>query len=104
MTKVIYKPLALALGLLGGMLARTLVTQVWKRIDDEPVPPKPTQEGYSFKKILLASALQGAILATVKAAVTRGGAEAVSRATGEWPGEKVSEGRKAEGRKSLRAA
>lgn len=89
MVKVIYKPLALVLGLVGGLLAKQVVTQIWKRVDDEPVPPKPTQEGYSWKKILLASALQGAVLSTVKAAVSRGGAAAVSRATGEWPGEKA---------------
>jgi hypothetical protein len=87
--KVLYKPLALALGLLGGILAKAAFTQVWKRIDDEPVAPKPTQEGYSWRKILLASALQGAILSTVKAAVARGGAEGVYKATGEWPGEKA---------------
>ena len=89
MTKAIYKPLAIVLGLVGGMIAKSIVTQSWKRVDDEPVPPKPTQEGYSWKKILVASALQGAVLSTVKAAVSRGGAEAYSRATGEWPGEKA---------------
>ena len=89
MIKVIYKPLAIVLGLVGGMIAKSIVTQIWKRVDDEPVPPKPTQEGYGWKKILLASALQGAVLSTVKAAVSRGGAEAVARATGEWPGEKA---------------
>jgi hypothetical protein len=95
MVKALYKPLALALGLLGGLLAKNIVTQIWKRIDDEPVPPKPTQEGYSWKKILLASALQGAVLSTVKAAVSRGGAEAVARATGEWPGEKLADAKAA---------
>lgn len=90
MVKVIYKPLALALGLLGGILAKSVFTQVWKRVDGEPVAPKPTQEGYSWKKILLASALQGAILSTVKAAVSRGGAEGVYKATGTWPGDKAT--------------
>ena len=87
MVKVVYKPLAIALGLLGGVLAKNVFTQVWKRVDGAHVAPKPTQEGYSWKKILLASAVQGAILSTVKAAVARGGAEGVYRATGTWPGE-----------------
>ena len=36
---------------------------------------------------LVASAIQGAIFATVKAVVSRGGARAFQRLTGEWPGD-----------------
>jgi hypothetical protein len=42
---------------------------------------------YRMREILVAAAIQGAIFATVKAVINRGGARAFQRLTGEWPGD-----------------
>ena len=39
------------------------------------------------REILVASAIQGAIFATTKAVINRGGARLFQRLTGEWPGD-----------------
>lgn len=87
MIKVLYKPLSLLLGVLAGVIASKAFEQVWKRIDPENQAPQPTQQQAGWGKVLLSSALQGAIYAGVKAAVSRGGAQGVQKATGTWPGE-----------------
>jgi len=86
-TKLIYKPVTLASGMVGGLVAGQVFKQVWKRVDGETEAPEALQKEYGWRKILLASALQGAIYATVKAAVSRGGAKGVEKVTGTWPGE-----------------
>ena len=85
MTKLLYKPLSLAFGVAGGLLAGALFKQVWKRVSDEPDAPDATDEHRGWGEVLAAAALQGAIFAAVKAAVDRGGATGVRRLTGVWP-------------------
>jgi hypothetical protein len=84
---IIYKPIAIVLGILGGILGRQVFNQVWQRIDDEE-PPEPTTRDTSLKRVLAAVALQGAIFAIVKMAIQRGGAKAFNHFLGIWPGEK----------------
>lgn len=86
--KILFKPITMVLGMIGGLVASAIFKQVWKRIDDEEDPPTPLQKEFGWKKILLAAALQGAIYGTVKAVVSRGGAKGVEKATGAWVGEK----------------
>jgi hypothetical protein len=85
MTKVLYRPLGLAFGMAGGLLAGLLFKQVWKLLAGEEDAPNATDEDRTWREILLAAALQGAIFAVVKAAVDRGGAKGVHRLTGTWP-------------------
>ena len=87
MGKVIFKPVTLLFGFLGGMLASLVFRQVWKRIDDTEEAPSPTQREFGWGKVLLASVLQGAIYSGVKAAVSRAGAQGVEKVTGTWPGD-----------------
>jgi hypothetical protein len=84
--KLLYKPLSLAFGVAGGILAGIVFKQVWKVVAGEEEAPEATSEEYSWAEVLTAAALQGAIFAVVKAAVDRGGAAGVRRLTGEWPG------------------
>jgi hypothetical protein len=84
---LIYKPIGIILGILGGIAGRQVFNQVWQRIDDEE-PPEPTTRDRSLRRILLAVALQGAIFATVKMLIQRGGARAWRHLFGIWPGEK----------------
>jgi hypothetical protein len=87
MIKAVYKALSVLLSLLAAVLAGKLFEQVWKRLDDTSAAPSPTVKDAGWRRVLLAAALNGAIVAVVKAAVSRGGAAGVEMATGTWPGE-----------------
>ncbi|MFD5143071.1 DUF4235 domain-containing protein [Streptomyces sp. NPDC058401] len=85
-SKIAYKPVGLTLGAVSGMIAGMAFKQTWKVLEGEGDAPDATDEDRPWKQILLASAIQGAIFAVVKAAVDRSGAVAVRRLTGTWPG------------------
>ncbi|MFB7173830.1 DUF4235 domain-containing protein [Streptomyces sp. NPDC056254] len=82
---VAYKPVGLALGALGGALAGAAFKQLWKGIGHDDDAPNATDEDRTWREILIAAVLQGAVFAVVKAAIDRGGAVAVRRLTGTWP-------------------
>lgn len=84
---LIYKPIGIILGLLGGLVGKRVFAAVWSKIDEED-PPKPTTEDTTWPKLVAATAVQGMIFATVKMLVARGGARAWSYVFGAWPGEK----------------
>ncbi|MBC2907911.1 DUF4235 domain-containing protein [Streptomyces cupreus] len=85
-SKIAYKPVGMAMGALSGVLAGALFKQVWKQLGHEEDAPDATDEHHTWREILSAAVLQGAIFAGVKAAVDRGGATAIRRLTGAWPG------------------
>ncbi|MEV0601905.1 DUF4235 domain-containing protein [Streptomyces sp. NPDC050315] len=84
--KIAYTPVGIALGAVSGMIAGALFKQAWKRIGHEEDTPNARDEDRTWKEVLLAAALQGAIFAVVKAAMDRSGATATRRMTGTWPG------------------
>lgn len=86
MIKILYKPVGLVAGLLGGVLAGAIFKRIWKLAAGEDEAPKATDAGRSWREILLAAAVQGAIFAVVKAAVDRVAAEGTHKLTGIWPG------------------
>ncbi|UNO39869.1 DUF4235 domain-containing protein [Streptomyces sp. MST-110588] len=86
MIKLLYKPLGMLFGLLAGALAGAVFKRVWRKAAGQAEAPEPTDEDRSWREVLPAAALQGAILGTVRAAVDRGGAVAVRKLTGTWPG------------------
>jgi pectin methylesterase-like acyl-CoA thioesterase len=85
--KLLYKPVGLVVGFVGGMLARRLFAALWARIDDAE-PPKPTTERTSWPRVIGAAALQGAVFRGTKAAVDRAGAKSFAHLFGVWPGER----------------
>ncbi|MFF3342716.1 DUF4235 domain-containing protein [Streptomyces flavidovirens] len=85
-SKIAYKPVGGALGALSGVVAGAVVKQVWAKLGHDEEAPDATDEDRTWREILLAATLQGAIFAAVKAAVDRGGAAATKRLTGTWPG------------------
>jgi hypothetical protein len=87
MIKVLYKPLGLAVSVLGGILASAIFKKVWKLSAGEEDAPKATDADRGWPEILLAAALHGAIFAVVKAAVDRSAAEGARKLTGTWPGD-----------------
>jgi hypothetical protein len=84
--KIAYKPVGMAMGAVSGVLAGAVFKQVWKKLGHDEDAPDATDEHRTWREILTAAALQGAIFAGVKAAVDRGGATATRRLTGTWPG------------------
>ncbi|BAJ28071.1 MULTISPECIES: DUF4235 domain-containing protein [Kitasatospora] len=86
MVKILYKPLGLLLGALGGLTAGALFRRLWALLGHQEDAPSPTDPERTWKEVLTAAALQGAVFALVKAAVDRGGAAATHRLTGTWPG------------------
>ncbi|NLT06373.1 MAG: DUF4235 domain-containing protein [Solirubrobacterales bacterium] len=87
MAKIIYTPFGIVAGLIGGLLARKAFDQVWKGLTGESDAPGPREGEYSWKQVIGAAALQGAIFSVVKAVVDRAGAKGFQKATGRWPGD-----------------
>ena len=87
---LIYKPIAVALGLVAGFLSRKIFDQVWGLIDDRE-PPKPNTELASWARVLAAAAVEGVTFRVTRAAVERAGARGFASLTGTWPGEKEPE-------------
>jgi len=87
MIKLFYKPVGMAAGILGGFLAGLIFKQIWRLAAGEEEAPEATDARRSWPEVLVASALQGAIFAVVKAAVDRAAAVGSSRLTGIWPGD-----------------
>jgi uncharacterized membrane protein YraQ (UPF0718 family) len=85
--KLFYRPFGLVLGILAGTIAGLAFKQTWKAFAHENETPKPRESDYGWRQILLAAALQGAIVGLVKAAVDRSGARAFEQVTGTWPGD-----------------
>ncbi|MGW1727412.1 DUF4235 domain-containing protein [Streptomyces sp. NPDC002306] len=85
-SKIAYRPVGLALGAASGMIAGAMFKQAWKVFRHDDDAPDATDEGRTWREVLLAAALQGAIFAAVKAAVDRAGATATRGLTGTWPG------------------
>lgn len=88
MGKLLYRPLGMLFGVLGGLAASALFGQVWKLITGTEEAPTPTQKDRSWGEVLLAATVQGAIFGLVKAAIDRGGATGYEKVVGEWPGDK----------------
>jgi Protein of unknown function (DUF4235) len=87
MAKLIYRPFGVLFGLLGGALAGLAFKQLWKLVSDKEEVPKAREGEYSWREVLPAALVQGAVFGLVKAAFDRGGARAFERLTGTWPGD-----------------
>lgn len=85
--KLIYKPIGIVLGILGGMLGKRVFDAVWAKVDEEE-PPRATTRDTRLVKVIGAAAMQGVIYKVVRVLVDRGGARGWEHLTGFWPGEK----------------
>ena len=87
MAKLIYKPFGLLVGVVGGLVARTIFKRVWSAVGNEEEAPKATDEDKSWGEVIAAAAAEGAVFGGVKALVDRAGATGFARLTGAWPGQ-----------------
>jgi hypothetical protein len=88
--KLLFIPISIGGGLVGGQIAKKLFDQVWGVIDTEE-PPKPTHRQATWPKVLAAAAVEGAVFKATKAAIDHGSRKAFANATGTWPGEERPE-------------
>lgn len=87
MKRVLYRLMSLGLSLLSGLLAGAMFKWMWKLIAREEDAPDATDPQRSWKEVLPAAALQGAVFATVRAAVERGAMQSGRKLTGSKPGD-----------------
>jgi hypothetical protein len=85
MNKLLYKPLGMLFGVLGGVVASTVFRKIWQTATGEDELPSATDKDLSWREVLVAATVQGAIFGLVKAAIDRGGATGYRKLTGKWP-------------------
>jgi Protein of unknown function (DUF4235) len=88
--KLLFIPFSIVSGLFAGFLGKKIFEQAWGVIDDEE-PPQPEHRYVTFRKVLLAAALEGAIFKAVRAATDHQARRAFAGVTGSWPGEEAPE-------------
>lgn len=86
MAKVLFIPVGIGSGVLGGLIGKKLFEEVWGVFDEEE-PPGREHRDAPWSKVLLALALEGAIFRLARGVVDRGSRIAFYRVTGTWPGE-----------------
>ena len=83
-SKANYKPVGIMLGLAAGTLSGMVFQRIWS-MTMHSAAPHPIDEERGWGEILLAAALQGAIVAMIRASIDRAGATGVKKFTGHWP-------------------
>jgi Protein of unknown function (DUF4235) len=86
MKKLLFRLMSLGLSVVSGMIAGALFKGAWKLIAREEDTPDAADLERSWKEVLPAAALQGAIFATVKAAVERGAVQGGRKVAGSDQG------------------
>jgi hypothetical protein len=84
--KLLYMPFGTLAGVLSGLVAGAIFKRLWQAVAHERDAPSAKDEHRSWAEVIAASALQGAVFGSVKAAVDRAGASGYARLTGVWPG------------------
>lgn len=86
MARVLYKPLGLIFGVVGGMLAGSLFKRIWGAVAHEEEAPEATDATKGWGEVVAAAAVEGAVFGGVKAVIERAGATGFAHLTGAWPG------------------
>ena len=83
--KIPFKPVGFLLGLAASAVSAAAFRALWKQIGGTDQAPDARDPSHDWVEVVVAAALQGAIFASVRAAVERAGAAGMGRATGAWP-------------------
>ena len=84
--KLLYKPFGLVASVLGGLLAGALFKRLWRAIADDDEAPNAKDRDRTWREVIAAAAIQGAVFGGIKALIDRAGATGFARLTGVWPG------------------
>ena len=88
--KILFAPFSVLGGVLAGLIGKKAFQAVWRAFDEEQ-PPDAKDRDISWRKLLLAISLEGAIFRATRGLVDHGSRRAFSRLTGRWPGEERPE-------------
>ncbi len=86
MLKILFTPVSIVGFLVGATLGSKAFSAVWGAIDEED-PPKPKDRRVSWSKLLMASAVEGAVVRVVRSLVDHSTRRAFYNVTGIWPGD-----------------
>lgn len=84
--KFLFIPFSIAASLVGGLLGRQIFVKLWGVVDREE-PPDGSIKETTWRKLVVAAALQGAIFAAARVVTDRGARKAFFNLTGSWPGQ-----------------
>jgi hypothetical protein len=84
--KLLYKPIGLLVNIFGGLVAAALFKRLWRAVADERDAPNAKDRERSWREVIAAAAMQGAVFGGVKALLDRAGATGFAQLTGVWPG------------------
>jgi len=84
-SKVLFTPVSILGGLIGGLIGKKLFEQLWGLGDDQE-PPDPKHRDVPWGKVLVAMLVEGAIFRVVRGLVDRSTRIGFERLTGTWPG------------------
>jgi hypothetical protein len=87
MIKILHNAGRMLVSIIIGKLVAKLFKKAWQATAHEDEVPKPTDARVGWGELLLAAALQGMLIAVVKAVVDRAAAEGTHKLTGMWVGE-----------------
>ncbi|SDQ81803.1 DUF4235 domain-containing protein [Thermostaphylospora chromogena] len=79
---ILLKPLSLLFGVLGGVIASALFKRIWKMATGDDDAPHADDMDRTWREVLVAATVHGAVFGLVKAAVDRAGKQGVRRVTG----------------------
>jgi Protein of unknown function (DUF4235) len=86
MSKVLFTPVSILSGLLGGLIGKKIFEQLWGLVDKEE-PPDAKHRDVPWGKVIVALLVEGAIFRAVRGLIDRGTRIGYERLTGTWPGE-----------------
>ena len=84
--KILFIPLSVAASILGGILGRQVFKGLWAAIDKQD-PPDPSVEETTWRKLIMAAAIQGAVFSGARAVTDHSARRAFRGLTGSWPGQ-----------------
>jgi Protein of unknown function (DUF4235) len=91
MIKVFHNATRILVSVILGKLAAALFKKAWQVTVHEDEVPKPTDARVGWGEVLLAAALEGMLIAVVKAVVDRAAVEGTHKLMGVWVGEHAEE-------------
>ena len=86
MSTILFTPVSILAGLVGGLIGKKLFEQLWGLVDDEE-PPDPKHRDVPWGKVIVAMLVEGAIFRVVRGLVDRSSRIGFERLTGTWPGQ-----------------
>jgi len=85
-SKILFTPVSIVAGLVGGLIGKKVFERLWGLVDDEE-PPDPKHREVPWGKVVVAMLLEGAIFRVVRGLVDRSTRIGFERLTGTWPGQ-----------------